>query len=50
LGRSVDINRLLAQRLSLALQRSIEFALTRFESGDLSTVLVGIGMHNFVSW
>lgn len=39
LGRSVDINRLLAQRFNISLKKSIDLAISRFESGDLSNII-----------
>eukprot|EP00051_Salpingoeca_urceolata_P004991 m.69469 g.69469 ORF g.69469 m.69469 type:complete len:1254 (+) comp13989_c0_seq2:242-4003(+) len=39
LGRSVDLNRLLGQRLNISLKKSIDLAIHRFESKTLSTIL-----------
>lgn len=39
LGRSVDLNRLVAQRLGAALQRSLELAVARFEAQDITGVV-----------
>eukprot|EP00116_Pleurobrachia_bachei_P001661 sb/3461923/ len=39
LGRSVDLNRLIRQRLAMAMQKSIEMAITKFETKDLSGIL-----------
>lgn len=39
LGRSVDLNRLIRQRLALAMNKSIDTAIGRFESEDLTGVI-----------
>lgn len=39
LGRSVDLNRLIAQRLGAALQRSLDLAVARFEAQDITGVV-----------
>ena len=44
LGRSIDLNRLISQRINAALQRSLDVAISRFESGDLTGVVVSIGI------
>lgn len=40
LGRSIDLNRLLGQRINAALQRSLDVAIARFEGGDLTGIVV----------
>ena len=40
LGRSIDLNRLISQRINAALQKSLDVAITRFEGGDLTGVVV----------
>lgn len=40
LGRSVDINKLLAQRMNISLKRALDLAISRFESSDLAGILV----------
>jgi len=40
LGRSIDLNRLISQRINAALQRSLDVAISRFESGDITGVVV----------
>ncbi|CAL8393900.1 unnamed protein product [Boreogadus saida] len=39
LGRSIDLNRLLTQRVSAALYKSLELAINRFESEDLTSIM-----------
>lgn len=39
LGRSIDLNRLLTQRLNIALAKALDYAISFFESGDLAAVL-----------
>lgn len=39
LGRSVDMHALLGQRLNVLLKKSLDVAIARFESGNLSTIL-----------
>ncbi|KFM69107.1 Cytoplasmic FMR1-interacting protein 2, partial [Stegodyphus mimosarum] len=38
LGRSIDLNRLIAQRVNAALQKSLDLAISRFEAGDITGV------------
>lgn len=40
LGRSVDLNRLMCQRINSALQRSLDVAISKFESEGLYYVVV----------
>lgn len=40
LGRSIDLNRLITQRISAALYKSLELAINRFESEDLTSIMV----------
>lgn len=40
LGRSIDLNRLITQRVSAALYKSLELAINRFESEDLTSIVV----------
>ena len=40
LGRSIDLNRLIGQRINAALQKSLDVAISRFESGDLTGIVV----------
>ncbi|KAF7711946.1 hypothetical protein HF521_000957 [Silurus meridionalis] len=39
LGRSIDLNRLITQRVSAALYKSLELAINRFESEDLTSMV-----------
>jgi cytoplasmic FMR1 interacting protein len=40
LGRSVEINKLLTQRINKFIKESLELAINRFEGGDLSGIIV----------
>jgi len=39
LGRSIDLNRLITQRVQVALHRSVELAILKFESGSLTGIM-----------
>ncbi|KAM3837025.1 cytoplasmic FMR1-interacting protein 1 isoform 7-T8 [Vipera latastei] len=39
LGRSIDLNRLITQRISAAMYKSMELAIGRFESEDLTSIV-----------
>ncbi|XP_064636208.1 cytoplasmic FMR1-interacting protein-like isoform X2 [Lineus longissimus] len=39
LGRSIDLNRLIGQRITIALQKSLDVAISRFESGDITGIV-----------
>ncbi|KAA8589716.1 hypothetical protein FQN60_013081 [Etheostoma spectabile] len=39
LGRSIDLNRLITQRISAALYKSLDLAINRFESEDLTSIM-----------
>ncbi|RXM95134.1 Cytoplasmic FMR1-interacting protein 1, partial [Acipenser ruthenus] len=39
LGRSIDLNRLITQRVSAAMYKSLELAINRFESEDLTSIM-----------
>ncbi|XP_071951857.1 cytoplasmic FMR1-interacting protein 2-like isoform X1 [Antedon mediterranea] len=39
LGRSIDMNRLITQRINTAMQKSLDLAIARFESGDITGVM-----------
>lgn len=41
LGRSIDLNRLITQRISAAMYKSLDHAISRFESEDLTSIVVG---------
>jgi hypothetical protein len=40
LGRSIDLNRLLTQRINTAMLKSMDCAIARFESGGLCGIVV----------
>lgn len=40
LGRSIDLNRLITQRINVALLKSLDLAISRFEAGDLTEIVV----------
>lgn len=39
LGRTIDLNRLIAQRLNAAMLKSLELAISRFEASDLTSTI-----------
>lgn len=39
LGRSIDLNRLISQRINASLQKSLDNAISKFESGDLTGIV-----------
>lgn len=51
LGRSIDLNRLITQRVSAAMYKSLELAIGRFESEDLTSIVVSalpfLRLHRF---
>ena len=40
LGRSIDLNRLISQRVNAALLKALELSVARFEAGDITGVVV----------
>ena len=40
LGRSIDLNRLISQLVNAALQKALDIAISRFESGDITGIVV----------
>ena len=40
LGRSIDLNRLICQRINNSLQKSLDLAISRFEAGDITGIVV----------
>lgn len=42
LGRSIDLNRLITQRISAAMYKSLDHAISRFESEDLTSIVVKV--------
>merc|ERR1719489_725945 len=39
LGRSIDLNRLISQRINNNLQKSLDYAISRFEAGDITGIV-----------
>merc|ERR1712223_2364587 len=39
LGRSIDLNRLICQRINNSLQKSLDLAISRFEAGDIEPIV-----------
>jgi len=51
LGRSIDLNRLIGQRLNTALQKAVDLAISRlaisrFESGDITGIVVSVAVYS----
>ena len=42
LGRSIDLNKLVGQRINAALQKSLDVAISRFEGGDITGIVVSV--------
>lgn len=42
LGRSIDLNKLITQRINADMQKSLDLAISKFESGDITGVVVSI--------
>lgn len=42
LGRSIDLNRLIGQRVNASLQKALDVAISRFEGGELTGIVVSI--------
>ncbi len=40
LGRSINLHKLIGQRVNAAILRSLDVAITRFECGDLTGIMV----------
>lgn len=40
LGRSIDLNRLIGQRVNASLQKALDVAISRFEGGELTGIVV----------
>ena len=47
LGRSIDLNKLITQRINADMQKSLELAISKFEAGDITGVVVS-SRHYFV--
>lgn len=42
LGRSIDLNKLIGQRVNASLQKALDVAISRFEAGDITGIVVSI--------
>lgn len=42
LGRSIDLNKLITQRINADMQKSLDLAISKFESGDITGVVVSV--------
>lgn len=42
LGRSIDLNKLITQRINANMHKSIELAISRFESNDITGIVVSV--------
>lgn len=40
LGRSIDLNRLITQRINADMHKSLDLAISKFEAGDITGVVV----------
>lgn len=40
LGRSIDLNKLICQRINASMHKSLEVAIARFEGADITSVVV----------
>lgn len=40
LGRSIDLNKLITQRINADMQKSLDLAISKFEAGDITGVVV----------
>ena len=49
-GRDVDLNKLLSQRMNEAIHKSLEVAINRFEEGDITGVMVILISYNNVTF
>ena len=45
LGRDVDLNKLVSQRMNEALHKSLDIAISRFEDGDITGIMVSYSLH-----
>lgn len=41
-GRSIDLNKLITQRINANMHKSIELAISRFEGNDITGIVVSI--------
>lgn len=49
LGRSIDLNKLITQRINADMQKSLELAISRFESSDISGVVVSAAFKLYIN-
>ena len=49
LGRSIDLNRLICQRINNSLQKSLDLAISRFEAGDITGIVVSKYVFNEIN-
>ena len=42
LGRSIDLNKLIAQRVNAAIHKSLDIAISRFEGSDITAIVVSM--------
>ena len=42
LGRSIDLNKLITQRINADMQKALDLAISKFEAGDITGVVVSI--------
>lgn len=47
LGRSIDLNKLICQRINASMHKSLEVAIARFEGADITSVVVSCGFCGF---
>ena len=40
LGRSIDLNKLITQRINADMQKSLDLAVSKFEAGDITGIVV----------
>lgn len=50
LGRSIDLNRLIGQRVNASLQKALDVAISRFEGGELTGIVVSTCIKKKSSW
>ena len=48
LGRSLDLNRLISQKVNVALQKSLDIAISKFENGDITGIVVSEKLYDFL--
>ncbi len=48
LGRSIDLSRLICQRINNSLQKSLDLAIARFEAVDITGIVVSANSYCFM--